>query len=146
PVAMDNAPRPLHPSHATSGNGTPAFSVTFKTAGAQSLTATDTVSASLTGTQPGITVNPAAASTLSVTAFPSPVTAGTAGGFTVSARNAYGNVATGYAGTVHFSSSDVQAVLPANATLSTGTGTFRATLTTAGNQSLTPTDTVSASV
>src|SRR5207245_7869571 len=117
----------------------------LKKAGNQSVSATDTTNSTLTGSA-AVAVNPAAASTLSVTAFPSPVTAGTAGGFTVSAQDAYGNVATGYAGTVHFSSSDSQAVLPANATLSTGTGTFRATLTTAGNQSLTPTDTVSASV
>src|SRR5207253_2680866 len=127
-------------------NGTHTFSVTFKTAGAQSLTATDTVSASVTGTQSGITVNPAAASTLSVTAFPSPVTAGTAGGFTVSARDAYGNVASGYAGTVHFSSSDSQAVLPADATLSNGTAAFSAALKTAGSQSLTARDTLANSL
>ena len=42
-----------------------------------------------------------------------PITAGTAGTFTVTAYDAYGNVATGYTGTVHFTSSDPQAVLPA---------------------------------
>src|SRR5207245_2579879 len=134
------------PADATLNNGTAAFSATFKTAGMQSLTATDTVAAAVTGTQSGITVNPAAASSLSVTAFPSPLTAGTAGGFSVSARDIYGNVATGYAGTVHFSSSDIQAVLPADATLGNGTGAFSATLKTAGAQSLTATDTLSASV
>ena len=35
---------------------------------------------------------------------------------TVTAVDAYGNVATGYTGTVHFTSSDGQAVLPANYT------------------------------
>src|SRR5205807_1841357 len=134
------------PADATLSNGTGAFSATLKTAGTHGRTASDTVSASVTGTQSGITVNPAAASTLSVAAFPSPVTAGTVGGFTVSAQDAYGNVATGYAGTVHFSSSDGQAMLPADATLSNGSGAFSAALETAGSQSLTVTDTLMSSL
>jgi len=40
--------------------------VTLKTSGAQSVTATDTVTASVTGSQTGITVNPGAAATLAV--------------------------------------------------------------------------------
>src|SRR5262249_39832544 len=47
----------------------------------------------------------------------------------------------GYAGTVHFASSDGQAMLPVNSTLPNGTGTFSITLKTAGSQSLTATDT-----
>src|SRR5204862_4585063 len=46
----------------------------------------------------------------------------------------------GYSGTVHFTSSDGQAVLPGNATLTSGTGTFSAILRTTGNQTLTATD------
>src|SRR5438445_13577111 len=71
---------------------------------------------------------------------------GNAGGFTVSAQDANGNVASGYAGTVHFSSSDSQAVLPADATLNNGTAAFSATFKTAGTQSLTATDTVATAV
>src|SRR2546422_5280482 len=93
-----------------------------------------------------ISVNPAAASTLIVAGFPSPVTAGTAGNFTVTAKDPYGNTATGYAGTVHFTSSDGQAVLPADSTLTNGAGSFSATLKTAGTQSLTATDTATASI
>jgi hypothetical protein len=52
---------------------------------------------------------------LSVTGF-SPATAGTPGTITVTARDPSGNVLTGYAGTVHFSSSDGTATLPANYT------------------------------
>ena len=52
------------------------------------------------------------------------------------------NTASGYTGTVHFSSSDPAAVLPANATLTNGVGTFSITLNTAGSQTVTATDTL----
>jgi hypothetical protein len=94
-------------------------------------------------------VNPAAVSTLSVAGFPSPTIAGVAGNFTVTARDAYGNIATGYVGTVHFTSSDGKASLPANYTFTTadaGVRTFSATLKTAGTQSITATDMATASI
>src|SRR4029077_5847625 len=126
-----------------------SFSATLKTAGSQSLTAADTANGAITGNQSGITVNSAAASTLVVSGFPSPITAGTAGGFTVTAKDPYGNVVISYTGTIHFTSSDSQAVLPADYSFSAGDArahTFSATLKTAGSQSITATDTVSGSV
>src|SRR5204863_230179 len=66
--------------------------------------------------------------------------------FTVTAQDQNNNTATGYIGTVHFTSTDGQAVLPANSTLTTGAGTFSATLKTAGNQTITATDTVTSSI
>jgi hypothetical protein len=134
------------PADATLTNGTGTFTATLKTAGSQSLTATDTANAALTGTQPSIAVSPAAAATLQVGGFPTSVTAGDVDSFTVTAYDAYGNVATGYTGTVHFTSSDGQAALPADATLTNGTGTFTATLKTAGTQSLTATDTTNSAL
>jgi hypothetical protein len=129
--------------------GAHTFTATLKTVGGQSLTATDTATTSITGSQAGISVTPAAASTLVVSGFPSPATAGAAQNFTVTARDAYGNTATGYTGTVHFTSSDAQAALPANYTFATadaGAHTFSATLKTAGSQSLTATDTVTGAI
>jgi hypothetical protein len=120
-----------------------AFAAALKTAGTQSITATDTVNNSITGTQGGIVVNPAGLITLQVTGFPSPITAGTPGSFTVTAQDAYGNTIMGYTGTVHFSSSDGQAQLPDDYTFTAGdngTHTFSATLFTAGSQSLTAKD------
>lgn len=73
---------------------------------------------------------------------PASATVGAATTFTVTALDQGGNLATTYAGTVHFTSSDGQATLPANATLSNGAGTFTAILKTAGTQTLTATDTV----
>jgi subtilase family serine protease len=46
-----------------------------------------------------------------------------------------------YTGTVHFTSSDSAAVLPADATLTNGIGTFSMTLSTAATQTVTATDT-----
>jgi sugar lactone lactonase YvrE len=133
------------PSDTALSNGTGSFSAVLKTAGTQSITATDTASSALTVTQ-GVTVTPASTAQFAVTGFPTPATAGTGGTFTVTALDAYGNVATGYAGTVHFTSSDAQAVLPADASLGHGTGSFSATLKTAGTQSITATDTTNSSL
>jgi hypothetical protein len=87
-----------------------------------------------------ITAAPAAS--FSVTGFPPQRTAGLSGTVTVTARNVYGLTATGYAGTVAFTSSDPKASLPANATLTKGTGTFAVAFNTPGTQSVTATDTV----
>ena len=124
--------------------GVHTFSATLKTAGAQSLTVADTTSANLTGSETGITVNPAAASVMIVAGFPSTTTAGVAGNFTITLRDPYGNMASGYTGTVHFTSSDAKAVLPASYTFTAadaGVRTFSATLKTAGTQTLTAADT-----
>jgi hypothetical protein len=59
----------------------------------------------------------------------------------VTAQDSSNNTATGYSGTVHFTSSDSLAILPADSTLSSGSGTFSATFRTAGNQTITGTDT-----
>jgi hypothetical protein len=65
---------------------------------------------------------------------------------TVVAFDANNNVAAGYSGTVHFTSNDPAAALPADATLTSGTGTFSATLNTAGNRTITATDTANAAL
>src|SRR5438445_2617071 len=68
-------------------NGVHSFSVTLKTAGAQSITATDKTNATITGTESGITVAAAAASRLAVSGFPTSATAGVAGSITATARS-----------------------------------------------------------
>jgi hypothetical protein len=139
-------PQAVLPPDTVLSNGTGTFSATLKTAGTWSITATDTVNSSITGNQTGIVVNPGAASVLIVTGFPSPVGVGVAANFSVTAKDGCGNVATGYAGTVHFSSTDSQAMLPLDTVLSNGTGTFSATFKSAGTWSLTARDTVNASL
>jgi len=72
--------------------------------------------------------------------------AGTALSIVVTALDASNNVVTNYAGTVHFTSTDAQAVLPGNTTLVIGTATFAATMKTVGNQTITVTDAATASI
>src|SRR5262249_40176452 len=110
---------------------------------------TDTVASSITGAQSGITVNPAGAATLAVTGLANPSTAGYPSTFAVTAKDAFGNTATSYAGTVHFttSPSDTQALLPANSTLTAGVAAFSASLlTSAASRALAATDTVTGSI
>jgi hypothetical protein len=129
--------------------GVHTFSATLKAAGKQSITATDTASVGLSGTLGSVTVSPAAASNFRIIGFPPPTTAGDLGSIGVTAFDPYGNIAIGYAGTVHFTSSDRQASLPANYTFTAsdaGVHSFTATLKTAGTQSITATDTTTASV
>src|SRR5262249_25049254 len=116
-------------------NGVHTFSngVTLVTAGSQTVTATDTVTRSITGTSSAINVTAAAATHFSVSA-PTGATAGVAFNITVTALDQFNNTATGYAGTVTFTSTDGQAVLPPNSTLSSGVGTFSVTLKTAGSR------------
>ena len=126
--------------------GVATFTATLKTAGTQSITATDTANGFLTGSGT-TTVTATAASVLTIGGFPSPTTAGSAANVTVTALDTYGNIATGYTGTVHLTSSDAKAVLPANYTFTAadaGKHVFAVTLETAGTQSIAATDTVTA--
>src|SRR5262249_38252802 len=93
--------------------GVHTFRVTLKTAGTSSVTATDAVNSSITGQQSGITVTPPAASSFSLSAPPS-ASAGTSFIITLTVKDASGNIATGYTGKVHFTSSDAAAALPAD--------------------------------
>jgi len=134
------------PANSTMTNGTGNFTATLKTVGGQTITATDMATVSITGTSNSINVTGALATHFSVVA-PANDTAGTSFSFTVSALDASNNLVTNYAGTVHFTSTDSQAVLPPNSTLRNGTGSFSATLKTGvGGQTITATDAATASI
>src|SRR5205085_709489 len=133
-------------------NGSHTFSATFFHAttfgGPETFTATDTATSSIKGTSNGIQVNPGPVAKFNV-GGPANPTAGVAATYTylVTAEDQYNNVVPTYTGTVHLSSSDGQAALPADYTFTTGSGaddgthTFSATLKTAGSQTITITDT-----
>jgi hypothetical protein len=117
--------------------------VILKTAGSQTITATDTESSSVQGVAHS-TVLAAKAAYFSISA-PGSAQVGVAFNITVTARDLYGNLAGGYLGTVHFTSTDGAAVLPADYTFTStdkGKHTFSVTLNTAGAQVLKVTDTV----
>ena len=134
------------PADATLSNGVGKFSVTLKTAGLSSITATDTANSALSGTQTTISVAVSAFSQFVVTGLPLAATAGATLGFTVASTDSFGNVITGYTGTVRFSSNDPLAALPANATLTNGVGKFSVTFKTAGIGTVTATDKVTTSI
>src|SRR5581483_10709834 len=117
-------------------NGVGTFSVLFAAAGTQSLTVSDTVNSNIAG-QINALVRAGATAQFSLSGLASAVTAGQGGTVTITARDAFGNLTAGYAGTVHFASSDGQAALPADSRLTNGTGTFHVALKTAGTQTLT---------
>ena len=85
------------------------------------------------------------ATQLQVVAPPTTVT-GFAFNVTVTALDSGSNPVTGYNGTVHFTSSDSAAVLPADAALVNGVGTFLVTLNTVGTQTLQVADSVTSSI
>ena len=124
--------------------GVATFTVTLETAGSQTITETS-ASGPVVST---IAVSPAAASQFVISGL-STATVGTSASFTVTAKDAYGNVATGYVGTVEFTSSDTAAILPGNTPFTSanaGQQTFSVTFGTAGTQSLTVTDTLHSSL
>ncbi len=123
--------------------GVHTFSVTLATPGNQTVTATD-IASGITG---NTTVSVVSVAThFSVTPSATTVTAGVAFTITVQALDAQNNRVPSYTGTVHFTSTDSRATLPANYTFTAadaGVHTFSVTLATPGNQAVTATDTSS---
>jgi FG-GAP-like repeat len=122
--------------------GTHTFTPTLKTAGTQTLSVTDTANPAFSSQAQisAITVVPASFEFFEVPT----TTAGAAYSFVVVALEASGSLATGYTGTVHLSSSDAQAALPADYAFTAADGgihTFTVTLKTAGTQSISVADT-----
>ncbi|NOK33634.1 hypothetical protein HMI49_10530 [Corallococcus exercitus] len=113
------------------------------TAGTFTFTAT---AGALTKDSQSFTVGAGAAAKLVLAALPASVSAGASNDVTVSVMDAFGNRLTDYAGTVHFTSSDAQAMLPADAVFAPadqGQKTLSGLVfKTVGTQSLTATDTV----
>jgi probable HAF family extracellular repeat protein len=141
-----NAKLPADYTFTSTDAGAHTFGDTLFTAGIQTITATDTVNSSITGTDSGTLVDPAY---FVVKGFRSPTTAGVAHPITVTAKNANGTTATGYRGTVDFTSTDSQATLPAIYAFTAsddGVHAFPVTLKTAGSQTITVTDTTTAAI
>ncbi len=144
------------PANNTLSAGTRTFSVTFHTASPATITATDLTNGGITAnTSPSVTVNPGAfvklqalvpgetaapGSATGKTGTPSARTAGSSFSVTVNAVDANWNLVTGATDNVHITSSDANATLPANNTLTGGTQTFSVTFKTAAPATITATD------
>jgi hypothetical protein len=142
-ASTDNqAALPSNYAFTSNDQGTHTFAATLKMAGTQSLTATDTANSSINGRQTDIRVTPAEANKL-VLSVPSSVGLNVPFEASVTARDPFNNVATGYTGTVHFSSSDSYAKLPDDYTFTAadaGVHDFSVSLDTLGAQTITVKD------
>ena len=130
-------------THLMYGQGT--FSATLDRAGSQAIYATDNASAFISGAVT-IQVIAAAASKVSMVA-PSSAIVGQPFNVGVTLSDRFGNVATGYAGTMHFTSTDPLAQLPADYTFTSadaGSHTFSVTFMTPLSPTITVTDTMNA--
>jgi hypothetical protein len=133
-------PKAVLPPNSTLSGGSGTFTVSLVTAGTQAISVNDTLTPSAKGTEDGILVDPATVTTFIIGGLPSTAMAGTQLNFTVTARDAFGNLATNYTGTVSFTSDDPSASLPVDTTLTNGMGSFNATLFTAGTRHITVSD------
>jgi uncharacterized repeat protein (TIGR03803 family) len=140
------------------GNGTystpagyaPTAAGTYQWVASYSGDVNNTSISSTLGSQPQ-PVNPAAASQLVLSDYLSSTTAGNPVVFIVTALDSFGNLATGYTGTIQLASTDGRAVLPSNYTFVPGDSgvhvfTSGLMLITAGSQTITARDTVNTSL
>jgi hypothetical protein len=131
------------PDHTFTAADQGTFTATY------ALPRTGPVTITVTSSDPGqpsghatVTIVPTPAAQL-VLSTASRATPGAQVAVTVQALDQYGNAATGYTGTVHFTSSDAGAQLPADTTFTAadaGSVTLPATFQTAGDQTLTAAD------
>ena len=129
---------------ATLTNGVGIFTATLVSQGSQTISAVDASNIFISGTSYFINVS-AGVSHFAVTA-PGTVSAGSPFVFEVAAEDQFNNPVAGYTGTIHFTSSDGGAALPADATLTNGVGFFATVLKAAGSQTITATDTVTGTI
>src|SRR5206468_4379008 len=149
-------PNDLLPANAALVAGTKSFSLTCKTAGSWTVTATDITDGTKTAnTSPSITVNAGAFTKLQIlvpgetaapgsssgkTGTPAAQTAGTPFNVMVNAVDANWNTISTVTDTVGISTSDLNDAHPANAASVAGTQNFSVTLKTAGSSTVTASD------
>ena len=142
PANSPSGTAPTYPATVNFASGVGTASITLVDAQSTTLTATQ---GSITGTSGSFTVSPAAASTFTVPT-PGAQTAGTAFNETITAKDAYGNVATGYTGnqSITFtgpanSPGSNNPIYPATVNFASGVGTASITLVDAQSTTLTAT-------
>lgn len=122
-------------------NGVGSCTFYFGTAGAQTLTVTDTANSTITGNIT-VTANPIH---FNIAVTPTTIDANSSVNVTITALDSSNNILTelgnqGYGASIEFDSTDSQAIFPADgvtSTLTNGTGIFNITLPTAGNHTIT---------
>ena len=149
-TSSDTSAGVVLPPDSSLSNGQGTFSATLIRAGSPTITGTDTVTASLTGTMT-VPVRAASATSISLS-VPAAVIKGTAFTVNVTLNDQFGNVATGYTGTVRFGASDPVSpheVLPPDYTFTSndaGSRAFSVTLWAPSRQTISVTDTANSSL
>jgi hypothetical protein len=95
PLSSPNSTAPKYPATVSFSSGVGTASITLYRAASTTLTAKE---GAIAGTSGSFTVNPSAAASLLLSAASTTPTAGEADNLTIAALDAYGNAATGYAG------------------------------------------------
>lgn len=132
-------PRAVLPVDMAVTNGAGGFPCQFMTTGTHTITATAVANPSLSGTSSPISVTAKIPAGFRVTA-PSAASPGSPFTVNVMALDANNQIMPDYVGTIHFSSSDPRAALPADSYMSGGRS-FTATLYSLGSQTITVNDT-----
>jgi hypothetical protein len=133
-------------------SGVKIFPVTFRKAGSQTITvSTLPPSIFIMGTSTSVNVGGGAATSLAINA-PASANVGTPITATITLKDAWGNAANAYSGTIHVSATDPSSVvhnatdsavtLPTDAILTGSTGTRSVTLNAIGNWKITTADTL----
>jgi hypothetical protein len=150
-TSSDTTPGVVLPPDSSLTNGQGTFSATLLRSGTQTITGTDTVKSTIAGTGT-VRVTAAAAASLSL-ATPASARPSQPFPVTVTLFDQFGNVATGYGGTVHFSTSDTNAQslggMPGDYAFTAsdaGSRVFYCTLVTPTYQNITVRDTVNAAL
>ena len=156
-ITIDTSdPNDTEPGNADLSSGIRTFSITFKTAGTQTVTATHQTSGITADTSAPVPVGAGAFTRLQLLVPGETAAPGTATGktgtptaqntdtpfnVTVNAVDANWNLVNTVGDTVAITATDTNATLPASAPLSGGTGTFSVKFATAGSRTVTATDT-----
>lgn len=135
---------PADATFTAADRGTKILSITLSRAGTWEVRVEDLRTPTLS-VSAAVTVQPASAAQLVLSSLPGPFEVGEAFSVEVLARDAFGNDATGYLGTIHVTATDPLAELPEDYMFTPadeGRHSFNVTFRTAGNgQQLTVTDT-----
>ena len=118
--------------------GTHAFGATLATSGYQTIRVTDPANAAAFGQTQYIIVSAAAVSSITIAGGGGHI--GSAHSVVVTGLDRFGNLATGYAGTIHLTSSDAATLIGGDVMLVNGYGVISATSFTLGAQTLTAVD------
>jgi hypothetical protein len=106
------------PAQIVLASGTGTFNFIFENSGTQSITCSDTTNGAISDGIDSLPVNAGPVSSFEIAGITSPQTAGTSCSPVIKARDAYGNIATNFTGSVWVTSPDTDWTLPSETTIS----------------------------